>query len=349
MAEINLLADIIAREAQAIDYNNANAEAIAAGVANAAITMTEDEFCQTVLNYISQNTGYDQIVIKIKNFLNKLKEYNLPKKFGGGSLEERIKWLELKKDLIYKDFFELQNLINNFLGQEIKMTYVHTDDEGRREIRISENNIDHLMVTRGSSYWGEYAKLTYVVDSGYEKLKNSLPEEDNDTLQDTAREVEYRYEKNKKRVMWYYPDRPENWKGYRFTNKGPINEAYVNLYVHNIKLKYSMEPNIDTFMLDTSYGAIKADATKGFLLGDIANGITQYAVKGAFGSPQGTADVINYFEKMEQSNFTPQSFANFIKHFTYDELHKEYKPQIKEMSKRSIGAVLRYANKKITS
>lgn len=349
MAEIKLLADIIKRESEAINYNNANAEAIAAGVADAAITMTEEEFYQTVLNYILKSTDYDKIAIKIKNFLDKLKEYNLPKKFGGGSIEERTRWLELKKDLIYKDFFELQNLINNFLGQEIKMTYVHTDDEGRREIRISENNIDHLMITRGTSYWGEYAKLSYIVDSGYEKLKNSLSEEDNDTLQDTACEVESRYEAHKKRVLWYYPDRPENWKGYRFTNKGPINEAYVNLYVHNIKLKYSMEPNIDTFMLDTSYGAIKADATKGFLLGDIANGTTQYAVKGAFGSPQGTAEVINYFEKMEKSNFTPQSFADFIKHFTYDELHKNYKPQIKEMSKRSINGMLRHIDKTLTS
>ena len=113
------------------------------------------------------------------------------------------------------------------------------------------------------------------------------------------------------------------------------------MYVHEIKLSYSLEENIDVFMLDTSYGAIKADATKGFLLGDISKDTVQYAVKGLFGSPQGVADVIEHFETLQREGFSPESFARFIKYFTYDELHKNYAPQIKEMTKRSINATLR--------
>lgn len=102
-------------------------------------------------------------------------------------------------------------------------------------------------------------------------------------------------------------------------------------------------------MLDTSYGAIKADATKGFLLGDISKGTTQYAVKGAFGSPQGTKDVIERFKELRAKGFSQEAFASFIKYFTYDELHKHYTPQIKELSKRSISALVRNAQKTLTS
>jgi hypothetical protein len=44
-------------------------------------------------------------------------------------------------------------------------------------------------------------------------------------------EVERRYNEYKRRVLWYYPN---EWKGYEFRTKGPINEAFVNFYVHNV-------------------------------------------------------------------------------------------------------------------
>jgi hypothetical protein len=126
---------------------------------------------------------------------------------------------------------------------------------------------------------------------------------------------------------------------------GPINEAFVNMYVHNVKLTSPLEKDINDFMLDTSYGAIKADATRGFLIGDVAKNGVQYAVKGIFGSPQGTKEVIAAFKDMAKDNFSETSFALFIKKFTYDELHRNYKPQIKELSKRSIASTLRYMSK----
>lgn len=102
-------------------------------------------------------------------------------------------------------------------------------------------------------------------------------------------------------------------------------------------------------MLDTSYGAIKADNTKGFLIGDVSNGTTQYAVKGIFASPQGTKDVIKQFQQLKDQGFSPAAFANLIKYFTYDELHRGYEPQIQKMSQRSINGVINYAQKHLTN
>ena len=58
------------------------------------------------------------------------------------------------------------------------MTYVHVDDEGRREIRISDNDISHLGITRGTMWNGNpFYKLGYNVESVlFEALKSIIIE-----------------------------------------------------------------------------------------------------------------------------------------------------------------------------
>lgn len=58
------------------------------------------------------------------------------------------------------------------------MTYVHVNENGTREIRMSNNNIEHLMVTESSGWPGgsSYSKLTYVVEDKYALLARNIPE-----------------------------------------------------------------------------------------------------------------------------------------------------------------------------
>lgn len=260
---------------------------------------------------------------------------------GDESVRTKILLLETKKNLLYSDFFEIQNLMNSLIGQRIVMTYVHVDENGRREIRVSENDISHLGISEGMSWKQQpFHKLTYDVANHYNILKNSLPQEENETLQQTAMEVEKRYLEHKKKILWFYPD---IWKGFKLNSKGPINEAYVNLYIHNIKLLGTLEGNIDIFMLG-EYGAIRADSTKGFMIGDVSRDGIQYAVKGAFGSPQGITEVAKSLEKIQQEDFSRASYEAFIKHYTKEELDKEYQPHIKKLSKQSIAQLSRYMN-----
>ena len=283
---------------------------------------------------------FQEIKTKINAFLIELEEYEqLNTSIGtANTIGKILKKIELQKEFIYANFFEIQNLINAFLGQKIVMTYVHVDDEGRRSIRIAENDISHLGIVQGTAWNGSsFYKLGYYMEEHYRNLKNSLPEEDNEGLQSTAMEVERRYLQYKKRVMWYVG----LWKGYSFSTKGPINETFVNFYVHNVQLLNSMEENIDTFMLDGTYGAINADATKGFLIGDVSRGGLQFAVKGIFGSPQGTKEVIKDFKKMRDDNFSKESFGNFLMKYYVQELQNDYKPQIRQMTKRSLTAMIK--------
>lgn len=329
---------------------NDEIDQISEKIAEEVAQISHEDLTQMLMNEINSSNEGDLLKLikeKTLTLLKNVEEYETQHSMGG-SIGAELNRLQYQKDFIYKEFFELQNLINLYDGRKIVMTYVHIDDDGKREIRISENNIDHLGISQGLMWNGNpFYKLSYDVTESYQELKNSLPSENNQTLQETAMEVERRYDTFKRRVLWCYPD--ENWKGYIFKNrnKGPINEAYVNLYVHNVMLLKSLEGNIDTFMLDDTYGAINADATKGFMIGDVSKDGIQYAVKGIFGSPQGTADVVKNLQELVKNDFSKESFHNFINKYTKDELEKKYTPQIKQLSNRSIRAILRNYEKKL--
>ena len=116
---------------------------------------------------------------KIIHFLDTVDKYeNMPKNIG--TIGQYLTRLRNQKEFIYAEFFEIQNLINAFLGQRVVMTYVHVDSEGKREIRISDNDISHLGISQGMMWNGNpFYKLGYDVQNHYSVLKNSLPLEDN--------------------------------------------------------------------------------------------------------------------------------------------------------------------------
>ena len=252
--------------------------------------------------------------------------------------------LELKKDMIYKTFFRLQNLINAYEGQRIRITYVHTDDNGRKEIRLYDNNASDLEVRWSNKKYGRnYQKLTYVMSDTYTKLNNALPEETNEHLQSTAQEVEKRFENNRNHIVyWNLPGR--SFAGYRFINKGPINEAFVNFYV-NTKPKQDYfnqgtEKNVYTYVMHKRYGAIAADTQNGFLVGDVstASGI-QYAVKGDFASPQGYSAVLKALSHLEE-NASHHDLRVALQNFRMEALNKT-QPLIHEATSRQLKNLLK--------
>ena len=101
------------------------------------------------IELFSQNFNhyFQQICILIDKLILNIETYEAQVKALSGidSVVVSIQKLKLKKDLIYKDFFELQNLMNLLVYQKVVMTYVHVDPvNGKREIRLFDNNIDHL-------------------------------------------------------------------------------------------------------------------------------------------------------------------------------------------------------------
>lgn len=283
--------------------------------------ITHEMLRETLLEQIIPDI--QEVQKNIVQFLKAYDKYNYlisGKKLAGMDPGSQIAMLEsVKRDLIYSEFFNVQNSINEFIGQKIQITYVYIGENGQRELRLSPNDIGHIQATR--SQYRNFIKLSYVLDNHYQVLKNSLKDSENEILQNTAAEITRRYNTYNKLVLWHLGD----WKGYKVNNLGAINEAFANLYIHEIKLNGSMEWDIDTFMEDDMYGAIRADNANGFLIGDVSRDGIQYAVKGQFGSPQNfervAKDLKELFDK-EYQNFSIEKFYGFIDKYTREEADK---------------------------
>lgn len=315
---------------------------IGAYVADEIPKITQEDMEMAInQDLIGSNELFIQICEAIDYFIDLVDKYEHSHGHTG-SVSNQIAKLKYTKDYIYSSFFKIQNLINAFIGQRIVMTYVHIAEDGTREIRISDNNIEHIQAIEAERWPGgrKFTKLSYVVEDDYKLLSRNIPEGETNNelkLQETAKEVERRYRTYKKRVLWYYP---AEWKGYTMNSMGPINEAYVNFYVHNTQLLNSLEGNIDAFMLNSGYGAINADATRGFMIGDVSNNNIQYAVKGIGGSPQGYKEMLKEFRLLKDNGFSKAGFEALIKKYTEEELQRDYKPQIKQLNTASLNNTL---------
>ena len=87
-------------------------------------TITLDEINRAFyleIDEFSQNVGiqFEKIKILIESLIINMEIYqNQVKLLPEKTLSTTVQKLQLKKDLIYKDFFELQNLINLFIYQK---------------------------------------------------------------------------------------------------------------------------------------------------------------------------------------------------------------------------------------
>lgn len=256
--------------------------------------------------------------------------------------------LDLKQkeiDFVYDKFFKVQNLINSFLGQIIKITYVQIDPQtGKTEILLTDNNIENLVAKQVSRHGRQqWNAAQYEIQSHFAKLKNSLSDEENEGLQDTMYNVLHRYETYNNKVLW----KTDDWYGYKFINKGPITEAFANFYIHNIKLMNHLEENIHQFMLDPQYGAIVADNANGFLIGDTSLGGIQFAVKGQFGGAQHYHEIKKAAVELLK-NFSPENIKNFIVRFREQEAESAKSLiESRRLSQRSISAMIRYHGDKL--
>ena len=314
----------------------------------ATITLEEvNRAFHAEIDEFSQDLGpqFARIKVLIESLITNMEMYqNKVKLLPEKTIASIVHKLQLQKDLIYKDFFELQNLIGLWIYQKVIMTYVQVDPiTGRREIRLFDNDISQLEVTEVNN-GRSYATLGYDVSERFQQLKNSLSDSENAGLQITAAEVEARYVKYNKRILWQLNN---EWVGYKLYNRGPINEAFVAFYIKEVQLKNSLNENINQFMTNVDpQGVIYADNANGFLIGDVSLGGLQFAVKGAFGSPQNFTTIINWLKKIKEQDFSFEMLRKFIERFKYIEQEKATK-LVKPMTQRSINAMVRYHGDKL--
>ena len=132
---------------------------ISQNISNKIEEITTEQLEKTLYNELSKDQFLKLIKISMEEFLNAVKEYEKKNNTFSKNLDILKKQLDEKVEIIYSKFFAFQNIINAYLGQKIVMTYVHIDSDGNREIRISENNIEHLVTTQGFSRGKSFAKI----------------------------------------------------------------------------------------------------------------------------------------------------------------------------------------------
>lgn len=84
-----------------------------------------------------------------------------------------------------------------------------------------------------------------------------------------------------------------------------------------------------------------ANSTKGFMIGDVSKNGIQYAVKGAFGSPQHYKEVVNTFNKLlNGEELSEKHLQQIINKYVTEEGNRELPSHISELSKKSISQIV---------
>lgn len=245
-----------------------------------------------------------QLRTNVAFFNSQYNKKNISGKLSPAQYEAKM---QQKINLVYDLFFQLQNAINAYEGQRIVISYVHKDENGDRKIILLDNDVKSLAAQHVDYGRRSFSKISYVLPEHFQILKNSLPDTTNQHLQETTKIVESRFQeqyKNNKSIV-YWTTRGNKIAGYQFTNRGPINEAFAQFFLHTQPgvdyFRHGTERNVQTFVMHDTYGARRADSLNGFLVGDASKGSIQYAVKGEYGSPQGYSQVLKLLERIDDT------------------------------------------------
>ena len=291
-------------------------------------------------------TAWD-VINTLMNFRRDYQEYkdlqkriNLVKSKGFSvfqGLQEQLKQLEIKA---YDSFFNFQNLFNLYYGQKIQMVSV-VKINGERKLILIDNSIADLERN-------QYGRLTYKINQIGTQLKWDKKEYNADLLNLVADEVFRRWDvalathsqKSWLPILWYLNGK---WSGAFVTNKGTLNEAYANFYIHKFTgfINGEQEENVSIYVLNNDYGARSVDNTSGFAIGDVSYGRLQFGIKGQDASPMGMAQV--YRELDNLLNMLIQDIELDMKGGLIDRLPKKLKQSTARQAeeiKEGLGPIL---------
>lgn len=222
-------------------------------------------------------------------------------KFSTKMVQQREEFTDLMQRVL-----DFQNISNRFLGQQVQMTFVDINDRtGHVTLYAVDNTVEDLSLDRaskshGGGITGRYKKNT--ISKVAKTIVNSKYNEQ--SLQSTFSEVysRYRISKNLLRklrgaayILWKERGK---WDGVWISGAGPLGEAYVNFFVNEYVFGSSIEKNVEDYMLNGKYGAVKADNASGLLQGDVTKGSLEFGVKINGATALGYVDIIKYAKEL---------------------------------------------------
>lgn len=206
-----------------------------------------------------------------------------------------------------KYVFDLQNKINEFLGQKVQMVYTYIDNKtGKVEVYKFDNDIEHLKVDRASQSHG--GGISGRIRFSKKQLKDmekmiAAPSYNTQSLDATFKEVHERatisrMKANMKGAFYVYWNAQGKWEAMKVTGMGALGEAYFNFFINEYTFTSFIEEAVGDYMTNPKYGVGVGDNASGFLQGDITKGKTEYGVKAAGASALGYMEIIDYARTM---------------------------------------------------
>lgn len=251
-----------------------------------------------------------------------------------------------------------QKQLNAFLGQKVITTYVYSNMKNK-EVSLVEIDSNLALKFEKHRKTMRYTNMEYINKQKMLQQSKLSPEAKADEqaalpLKTTyfevlrrGREVKHKLRAAKEKsffiVFWKHMGK---WQTMRVSSEGDINEAYANFYL-NKKFSYfvkQIEKDINTYMLNKSYGVVSVNAVSGLLQGDVNINNIAYAIKSRGASIFGDTDIIStaiVLASMPIEQITKESLEKVKKSFRPEnpEQFKSRQKLNEELSKESMAII----------
>lgn len=255
-----------------------------------------------LINIARQNKEFDEIYKQSIKNLNPESQSSIFK-FTKNHIMSKQHYVEVLRQVI-----KFQQVVNEFLGQKVFMTLMFVSPKGETvELFNMNSDIENITNVNYNKYHKTFqGKISLAkVREAEETVK--MINKQNDSLKNTFTEVWQRYrisrdtydfKSNGAFILWKAKGK---WEGASLHTVGPLGEAYVAFFINDFTFSNRIESSVKTFMTHKDFGAIKADATNGFLQGDITKGALEIGVKmGNNAEPLGYSDIIDFAREIIQ-------------------------------------------------
>ena len=205
---------------------------------------------------------------------------------------------------LYSISFDFQTLLIEFLGQTIKMVFVHNGSSGPELYEMQSEEVLRYDYSKTNTLTARYRANASTLSATMKKLQIDNELKFNlQGLKGTYQEVLYRYEcarqMGRRSVLW---NENGKWTGLTVSALGDINEAYAAFVLLNKVPPYfngDMETNIKDFMLS---GVAQVDNISGLLQGDVTVNNIEYGIKSADASTLSLVQIRKIAEQIVADN-----------------------------------------------
>lgn len=244
---------------------------------------------------------------------------------------------------LYEESMIFQNILNNFLGQQITMVFVFQNTDGEPELyEITSEDVLKYDYSSSNTLVARYKGDNEALNNSMKKLQLTADWNFNlSGLKSTYIEVMFRYrcsrKINQRIVLWRNPY--DVWHAMKVSAEGDINEAYASIVILNRKepsFNNEMEINIQQFLKEVA----QVDNVSGLLQGDVTNGNIEYGIKSAGASTLSLKQIIKIaYQIVHDENFSQEKLERIKADFAA-------KGKIRNKQQKSVEAsILNYLKK----